>query len=200
MSRLRGLTLTVAVLLSASSQTAYAGAGYPAPGSSAVNGCAGARADWARASVKNIERQGQLSARERPVLDQIKRIAALAKEPHVPLDKQLSVSEMDSFNQARAQLLYLLDAQLMSSENARDMKFAFNICLAAQRMAVRRAEFLATGGPASPKYSTWMAQKVSKEPKNLVPYDVIMLTIADKMTTSFERQMTRVARFEKGLK
>lgn len=158
--------------------------------------CEGTQADWVRASVADIKKQAELAQRERPLLNEIMNLSAKAKNPKEAVDKQLSSEDIQTFNQARAQVIYLEDAKMMSSETVRDMKFVLDLCLAAHRIAGWRDEYLDTMGPSGPAYSAWMTKAVEKDSKNEALYDTILLTIADRIPTQYDRQMQQMSHME----
>jgi len=121
--------------------------------------CAGARADYYKAYMKDVQRQAELANQGTPLLKKINQLSGLAKDPHKPIDSQLTTAELDKFNRLVSQLRYLQSEQLVSSGHVRDLKIVWAFCKASLKLDQLRNDYIETRGQLGKGYSEWLKAK-----------------------------------------
>ena len=149
--------------------------------------CTDVEKGYSEAVMYSTQRQGQLAKQEEPLLMQMQKLNDLAKEPNVPIGKQLTPEQLDEFQKLRAQLVYLQTEAYVASSRERDMGILFHVCLASAESEKLMESYIADHDQLDDQYTTWSRTKYDKSESKQYLY--LLDQLQSIFPTEFAKQL-----------
>lgn len=156
--------------------------------------CADVEKSYSEAVMYSAQRQGQLAKEEEPLLLQMQKLNDLAKEPNVPIAKQLTPEQLDEFQKLRAQMVYLQTEMYVASSRERDMGILFHICLASAESEKLMESYIAEHDQIDDQYTTWSRAQYDKSQNKQYLY--LLDQLQSIFPTDFAKQLQQLKQLQ----